>query len=123
MRVKPSGEAAVFQAVPGVFDSRHPLECACSSEAERHLDKVDAAGAIPATRTTVVARHGARLALMREAKAVSRQTRLAVTMLCSSSGPGIWLLTPATRVRFPHTTRIVSASVRTIHKMTPSSNR
>jgi hypothetical protein len=54
MRVKPSGEAIAFQAIPGVFDSRHPLERARSSAAERRFDKADAAGAIPAARTVSV---------------------------------------------------------------------
>ena len=74
------------------FDFHHPLHvlhapCACSSEAERRLDKANVTGAIPVMRTTVVARHGARLELMLDAKAVSRQTGLAVTMSCSSSWP------------------------------------
>ena len=88
------------------FDFHHPLHvpCACSSEAERRLDKANVAGAIPVTRTTVVARHGARLELMLDAKAVSRQTGLAVTMSCSSSGLGHWSLKPVTRVQLSHTT-------------------
>lgn len=50
-RVRPTGEAAAFQAVQGEFDSRRPLECAYRSAADRRFDTPEPAGSIPAART------------------------------------------------------------------------
>jgi hypothetical protein len=63
-RVRPTGEAAAFQAAPGELDSRCPLG--------------------------------------------SRRSPGALITSCSSSGRGIRVLNPATRVRFPYTTRCKS---------------
>ncbi len=54
VRVRPTGEAAAFQAAPGEFDSRRPLRCARSSAVERRPDVPEIVGSIPAARTNVV---------------------------------------------------------------------
>lgn len=85
VRVRPTGEAAAFQAVPGEFDSRRPLDA-------RAVQRLN-------------------VGLTCRRSLVRFQPRARRRVL--PAGLGIRALNPATRVRFPYTTRT---------RWTPSSN-